>query len=196
MANANGSNFDPMSAYAKLSERVENQGSQLVDLRSNVNTGFQQINAQLTQLSGELRANDKTPWTVIWSAIGVSFAIIVAIGGLAYAPVTSGIGRVEASIASLSERTVTRQEMDWRQARSQEDRLRTDASIVDLRTHQVPRGELDRVFEAYDEQLRDKQRQIDEVKAAQASIYGARDAMMDMRDRVDRLEQRRIMAAP
>lgn len=185
-------NFDPMASWARLSERVENQGKDIVDLRSNMNSGFQSVNANLTSLSNELRASDKTPWPVIWSAIGVSFAIIVAIGGLAYAPVTSGIGRVESSIASLAERTVTRQEMDWRQARSQEDRLRTDTNVADLRLHQVPRAELDRVFEAYDEQLREKQRQLDEIKAQQAGIYGARDAMMDMRERLDRLERTRI----
>lgn len=191
---ANNGQFDPVASWAKLSERVENQGKDIVDLRSNMNSGFQSINANLATLSNELRAGGKTQWPVIWSAIGVSFAIIVAIGGLAYAPVTSGMARVESSIGSLSERMITRQEMDWRQARSQEDRLRAEASITDLRSHQVPRGELDRVFESYDSQLRDKQRQLDDIKAQQAGIYGARDAMLDMRERLDRLERSRITA--
>lgn len=199
----NNGQFDPVASWAKLSERVENQGKDIVDLRSNMNSGFQSINSNLAALSNELRATGKTPWPVIWSALGVSVAIIVAIGGLAYAPITAGMGRVETSIDNLggrldtlAERTITRQEMDWRQARSQEDRLRMESSIVDLRSNQIPRAEHERVWQNYDQQMQDKQRQIDEIKAAQNSVYGARDAMMDMRDRLDRLEQQRRASPP
>lgn len=200
---ASNNQFDPVASWAKLSERVENQGKDIVDLRSNMNSGFQSINSNLAALSNELRATGKTPWPVIWSAIGVSFAIIVAIGGLAYAPISTGMGRVESSIAALgsrlealSERTVTRQEMDWRQARGQEDRLRMESGITVLRADQVPRAEHERVWQNYDQRFSDHQRQIDEMKAAQSSIYSQRDAMMDMRDRLDRLEQRRLSALP
>lgn len=61
-----GPSFDPMASWARLSERVENQGKDIIDLRSNMNTGFQTVNAGLSALSHELRTNSKTQWPVIW----------------------------------------------------------------------------------------------------------------------------------
>lgn len=191
MAGGNGG-FDPIASWAKLSERVENQGKDIVDLRSNMNTGFQTINANLSALSHEIRAGSRTQWPVIWSAIGVSFAIIVAIGGLAYAPINANMSRVEQSLAAIGASTVPREEMDWRQARALEDRTRMEANFNGLRADQVPRAEHERVWQNYDQRFADHQRQIDEMKAAQTSIYSQRDAMLDMRDRIDRLEARRL----
>jgi hypothetical protein len=83
MLNGNGT-FDPMAQYARLSERVENQGKDIVDLRSNMNTGFQSVNASLTTLSNELRSNSKTQWPVIWAAAGVCFTVLATGGAFFY----------------------------------------------------------------------------------------------------------------
>ena len=77
---SNGNAFDPMAQYARLSERVENQGKDIVDLRSSMNTGFQTVNAAIATLSNELRSNSKTQWPVIWAAAGVCFTVL-ATGG-------------------------------------------------------------------------------------------------------------------
>lgn len=66
----------------------------------------------------------------------------------------------------------------------------------------MPRGEHERVWAGQAERMADlqrqlqasaddKQRQIDEIKANQSSTYGVRDVIMDYRERLDRLEQRR-----
>jgi hypothetical protein len=59
----------------------------------------------------------------------------------------------------------------------------------------VPREELDRVFGNYDQRFIDQQRQIDEVKTAQGSVYDARDILLDLREPIDRMERQRLSAA-
>jgi len=56
---ANG-NLEPNAQYARLSERVENQGRDIVDLRSNMNTGFRNLECSIHSLSNELRGSSKT----------------------------------------------------------------------------------------------------------------------------------------
>lgn len=210
----NGNGFDPMAQYARLSERVENQGKDIVDLRSNMNTGFQSVNASLTTLSNELRSNSKTQWPVIWAAAGVCFTVLAALTTFFYSTINKDQQRLDAamvkqseiaqaSISKLAETTqasltqisaamITRQEMDWRQARGAEDRNRMEMSIKDVRDAQVPRAELERVWSAYDQRLADHQRQLDESKQAAGSVYGARDVILDLRERLDRVERQRL----
>lgn len=197
-AHQNGS-FDPIAQWARLSERVENQGKDIIDLRSNMNTGFQNIQAGLASLTSELRGSTKTQWPVIWSAIGVCFVVITAIGGLAYAPVTSGMARLDDALTSLSEKIVTRQEMDWRSQRGMEDRTRTDIAVSDLRTNTVTRSEWTERSQAYSQQIQDLNRRIDELRQDVGSVYGTRDVILDMRKEIDNLRQRLTtmrMAAP
>ncbi|EPE95695.1 hypothetical protein [Rhizobium grahamii] len=198
--------FDPMTSWARLSERVENQGKDIVDLRSNMNTGFQTINSAISTLSNELRTNSKTQWPVIWSAAGVCFTILAALGAFFYGTLSKGQDRldtaivetskgVQASLEKMTEKMVTQKELEWRTARSSEDRQRTDIAIKDIRDNLVPRAEHQRVWQNYDDRSKDFQRQIDEIKQAQGSVYGQRDFMLDIRERLDRLERDRARAA-
>lgn len=187
---ANNGAFDPIASYARLSERVEGQGRDIVDLRSNMNTGFRNIEGSLKGLSDQLSGNSRTQWPVIWSAIGVSFAVLAAVGALAYKPVLSNQERLETALVRLAETSVSQKEMEWRTARGQEDRSRTDKAIVDIRADQVPRAEHERVWSGYDQRLADLQRQIDEAKNALGSTYSLRDYIQRMTDRLDKLETR------
>lgn len=185
----NGS-FDPIAQWARLSERVENQGKDIIDLRSNMNTGFQNIQAGLASLTNELRGSTKTQWPVIWSAIGVCFVVTTAIGGLAYAPITSGMSRLDASVSALGEKVVTRQEMDWRAKRGEEDRGRTDGAVADLRVNTVSRAEWAERSRASDQQIADMSRRVDELRADVGAVYGTRDVIRDMKAEIDNLRQR------
>lgn len=84
---------------------------------------------------------------------------------------------------------VSQQEMEWRSARGAEDRQRQEASLNDLRAAQVPRTELDRIWQGYDQRFADHQRQIDEVKQAQGSVYSQRDIILDLKENQQRLER-------
>jgi hypothetical protein len=46
----------------------------------------------------------------------------------------------QAAITSLNYKIITRQEMDWRQARGQEDRLRMESGVKEIRDGLVPRA--------------------------------------------------------
>lgn len=184
----NNNQFDPMASWARLSERVENQGKDIVDLRSNMNTGFQTLNSAIGTLSNEVRSNSKTQWPVIWAAAGVCFTVLVTIGTFFYSTLSKGQDRLDVAIiknsetsqaaitrlaettqiaiATLSEKMVTQKELDWRTQRSAEDRQRTDASVKELRDKMVPRDELDRIF-ANEGQWRDDIRQrLDRLESA------------------------------
>jgi hypothetical protein len=202
----NGNPFDPMASWARLSERVENQGKDIVDLRSNMNTGFQGVNANLNALSNELRSNSRTQWPAIWAALSVGVAILTGLGFMALQPIKDSIGSIRedakmqsastaSALSAVVDKMVTQKEMEWRTARSAEDRKRTDDGIADLRASQVPRQELERVWQSDDQQKAALQKQIDELKQAQANTYSARDLLLDMRERQDRLE-RQIYGRP
>jgi hypothetical protein len=61
----------------------------------------------------------------------------------------------------------------------------------------VPRAELDRVFASFVQQFPDHQRQIDEMKQAQANVYGTRDVVFDLKKEIERLRDRdRQRSAP
>lgn len=188
MNHTNG-NFDPLASYARLSERVENQGKDLVDIRSNMNTGFQGVNANLAALSNELRSSSKTQWPVVWAALSVGVTILAGLGFMALQPIKDNTSRLENAFVRMSESSVTQKEMEWRTARGTEDRSRIETAINDIRSSQVPRLELDRVFMGYDQRFGDAQRQIDELKQAQGGIYGARDIIMDLKENQQRLER-------
>jgi hypothetical protein len=161
---SSGNQFDPMASWARLSERVENQGKDIVDLRSNMNTGFQTINSAIGTLSNELRNNSKTQWPVIWSAAGVCFVVLSGLGAFFYGTLSKTQDRLDTAIGKVTESVVTQKEMEWRTARSAEDRQRTDNAVKDLREVLVPRQELDRVLSGYSQQAEDQQRQIDEIR--------------------------------
>ena len=79
--------------------------------------------------------------------------------------------------------------MEWRQARSAENRQRLEASTSSVREAQAPRAELERVWTSEDQRLAQMQKQIDELKQGQANTYSARDLLLDMRERQDQIER-------
>jgi hypothetical protein len=80
-----------------------------------------------------------------WQALGFALAFSTIVGGLAYRPIQSAPTDLKASVLVITEKMVTQKEMEWRTARSAEDRQRTDAAVKDLRDALVPREEVDRV---------------------------------------------------
>lgn len=205
MNNGNGSDVNRIytdALTAQLGERVTNLNRRQSDLESEMRSGFKQIESSMTALSSEMRssvaalsANLAERSRPQWQALGVALTFAAMLGGLAYLPVREATSDLKASVAMLAERMVTQKEMEWRTARGAEDRQRSEAMIKELREEQVPRKELDRVFNSYDEQRADIQRQLDEVKQAQGSVYGARDILLDLRERIDRMERQRLSAA-
>ncbi|WP_168286457.1 hypothetical protein [Rhizobium laguerreae] len=204
----NGSTpFDPMASWARLSERVENQGKDIVDLRSNMNTGFQGVNANLHALSNELRSSGKTQWPVIWSAIGVGVVILSGLGFMALQPIKDNTARLEEAVIRVSENTltafakvnetmVTQKEMEWRTQRGAEDRKRSDDALADLRTMTVTRNEWSERNHARDGEIAELGRRIDELRQEVGSVYGTRDVIVDLKREISALRQRVFEVRP
>lgn len=206
----NGNGFDPMANWARLSERVENQGKDIIDLRSNMNTGFQGVNANLAALSNELRSNSKTQWPAIWAALSVGVAILTGLGFMALQPIKDNTARLEESIvrvsennqnalSKLSENIVTQKEMEWRTLRGAEDRKRADDAMTDLRSSTVTRNEWQERNLSRDHEIAELSRRIDEIRQEIGSQYTTRDVLLstqsevkDLRNRMQRLFEARI----
>lgn len=169
MVTAPNGHFDPIASYARLSERVENQGKDIVDLRSNMNTGFSNIQSAINSLSNEFRGSSKTPWTVIWSAAAVCVTVIGGLTIMLLQPVNGSIAEVKSNIADLQKTAITRNEMDWRTQRSAEDRDHVNDALTALKTSMIGRPEWTERVKTVDgeiaalqntiEKLRDEQRQ-------------------------------------
>lgn len=208
----NGNSFDPMASWARLSERVENQGKDIIDLRSNMNSGFQGVNTNIASLSNELRSSSKTQWPVIWAAAGVCFTVLVTIGTFFYGTLSKGQDRLDMAIiknsetthvtisklaestqtafAAITEKMVTQQEMEWRTQRGAEDRKRSDDALTDLRTSTVSRNEWSERNHARDNEIAELGRRIDELRQEVGSVYGTRDVIVDLKREVNLLRQR------
>lgn len=197
----NGNSFDPMASWARLSERVENQGKDIVDLRSNMNSGFQGVNTNIASLSNELRSSGKTQWPVIWSAIGVGIVILSGLGFMALQPIKDNTARLEEavirvsdsaqlSIKGVTDNMVTQKEMEWRTQRGAEDRKRSDDALTDLRSMSVTRNEWSERNHARDGEIAELSRRIDELRQEVGSVYGTRDVIVDLKRDISTLRQR------
>ncbi|MBB4347915.1 hypothetical protein [Aliirhizobium cellulosilyticum] len=132
----------------------------------------------------------------------MSITILGGLGFLALQPIKDNIAQIRddakvlsasttTSLSSLVDKMVTQKEMEWRTARSAEDRQRTEGAIKEIRTDLVPRAEHERVWQNYTNKDDDLQRQLDEMKQAAGSVYGLRDILLDLRNRMDRVERER-----
>lgn len=184
---------------AQLGERVTNLGRRQTDLETEMRAGFKQVENGMSAIANEMRTSISALSSNLsernkpqWQAIGVAITFCTVIGGLAYWPINASTARLETAVATLSDKIVTRQEMEYRQQRGAEDRIRMEASIKDVRDAQVPRAELERVWTSQANTDADQQRQINDLKQSQGSVYGARDVILDLRERLDRVERQRL----
>jgi DNA repair exonuclease SbcCD ATPase subunit len=181
---------------AQLGERVTNLNRRQSDLESEMRSGFKAIESSMSAMSTEMRSSVAGLTTTIsernkpqWQAIAVALSFCTIVGGLVYWPINSSTSRLENALATIADKMVTQKELEYRTSRGAEDRSRMEASIKKLDDDQVPRAEHARAWQNYDQRLMDQQRQVDEVKQALGGIYGTRDALLDLRSRLDRVER-------
>ncbi|MBB2698979.1 UNVERIFIED_ORG: hypothetical protein GGI66_003656 [Rhizobium esperanzae] len=161
-----------------------------MDLRSNMNSGFQGVNANITALSSELRSSSKTHWPAIWAALSVGMSILAGLGFLSLQPIKDNTNRLENAMVRLAETTVSQKEMEWRTQRGAEDRKRQDDALVDLRASSVTRNEWSERNHARDNEIAELSRRIDELRQEVGSVYGTRDVIVDLKRQLDTLRQR------
>ena len=188
---------------AQLGERVTNLGRRQSDLESEMRNGFRQIETSFQSFTNETRnafttisqtisERGRAPWGVLISAGVFIVTITSAVGALAYWPILSSQSKLEENQVNIVERMVTQKELEWRTARAAEERLRTDVTLRSIDNSMVPRAELDRVFQGYDQRLADHQRQIDETKSIIGNTYSLKDYIARITERLDTIEQRTL----
>lgn len=214
----NGGAYDPEARVARLAERVDNQGARITNLETAVNRGFadiqQTFGKQFNDLSNEMRQKDRTPWSVIWSAIGVSAVIIFGIGGALYYPVRETMAETKADVRALKESSMSVQAFLDFKSTYENNRVVTRAEYLDkfnqlgnsinsVREDQVPRKELERTWQLYDQQVINLQRQIDDLQRETSGIYTSRDKLLEQENEIKALQNslreiqlRRMPATP
>ena len=187
---------------AQLGERVTNLGRRQSDLESEMRSGFKQIESSMATMSSEMRTSVAALSTNMaernkpqWQAIAVALSFCTIVGGLVYWPIQNATSDLKTAVGMLADKMVSQKDLEYRTARGTEDRARTDANVADLRAAQVPRSELERVWHTDDLINAQLQKQIDELKASAAGTYGARDVILDLRERLDRIERERAKPA-
>ena len=166
-----------------------------------------EMRSSVAALSTNLAERNRTPWAVIIGFCSVSITILGGLGFLALQPIKDNILQIQVdrreqareikdSLSVIVEKMVTQKDLEYRTARGMEDRSRMEATLKKLDDAQVPRAEHERVWSNYDQRFADQQRQLDEMKQAQGNVYGARDFLLDTRERLDRLERQRLAGQP
>jgi hypothetical protein len=194
--------FEGEARFAQIGERVTNLSQRQHDLETEMRRGFGELSQAVNVLSTELRGSSRTQWPVIWSAVGVCFTVITAIGALAYMPVLTNISRIDQNLtrfqSDVNDRlatVITDGAFQSFKNTYENNRVVATADNKDRFTklevglaEVVPRKEHERVWGAEDQRFQDLQRQVDELKLSANSTYNARDIILDLRNRLDRVE--------
>jgi hypothetical protein len=182
---------------AQLGERVTNLGRRQSDLETEMRAGFRSQEQSLTAFTNEVRNSlAQLSQTIAernkpqWQALGVALAFAGMLGGLAYMPIREATNDLKTAVSGLTEKVVTRQEMDQREQRRREDAARVDGAIIDLRQNGVARSEWTERSKSVDQAIQDANRRIDELRGDFGAVYGTRDVIRDMKNEIDELRQR------
>lgn len=156
-----------------LDRKIERSYSELTTKFETTMAGISaRFDTSIMSLNSKIDERSRIPW----AAWAVAVSAIIALGGLAYWPITAKQDDFTKSLSDLRQ-TIERTD----------DRL-------------VPRGEHEEKWRSFDAQQMDLkasisaanvnlQRQIDEITRRASDIYTQRDAMQDDKLRIDRLSQ-------
>lgn len=201
MANGEVTPKESNERFAALDERVTNLRSSFQSLEHSTSTGFNRIDAKLSEMSASFAAGQQTPWAKIWPGITTGVVVIGMIVGMLYWPIRADQGRLESSLIKITEQLsaavkegpevyVPRREIETARARATEDRINTLSAITDLRTLSLPRNEWQLRNTTVDGEFVDIRRSLDQLRQDFGGIYPLRDAFADVKDRLQRVETR------
>lgn len=176
------------------------------NLRHDFGLAFDRLNSKIDAQSATMSERGRTNWLPIFSGAAVIITVLSLFGNQALKPVTEGQSKLEAGLSKLTDSMllmkdynattfVTRTDLDARAERGREDRDRVTREIAEVRADVkgiVSRAEHQERWRAIDNQFADLQRQVDEVKRQQGDVYTARDAILDLKQRLDRIDEARV----
>lgn len=128
------------------------------------------ISARLDTLSTQLAERSRPQWGLLISLASLIIVVVVTLGGIAYAPIISGMYR---------------QEVDYKERISENKK-----DLKDMQASIVPRGEHEQIWLTFKGNITEQQRQLDEIKRTYSEIYSPKDALTSLQRRIDVLESR------
>ena len=194
--------------WGAFSERITNLNRRQTDFEAETRASFRSVESAMDKMAIEMRSGLANLSTNLadrnrpqWTAIGVALSFAVIIGGMAYWPIRESTGDLKTAILEQSKQTaqnfkdlatttVSRQEMDWRAKRGEEDRTRMEAALAELRQNTITRAEWIERNRARDQEVADLNRRDDQLRSDFGSVYGTRDVIQDVKKEIDNLRQR------
>lgn len=117
---------------------------------------------------GKLDSRDRMPWGVIGTFAGVMLTIVAGIGGLAFRPLSDGIGDLKAALIEMkseSRRYVPREDLDARFAGSGERMKRVERDLDSVQAQVVPREEHKQRWTEHDREMDRVDKRLDRLEA-------------------------------
>lgn len=187
-----------------------NVGSQFQSIVTKFETALATRDAKLEAISAEFLKSRQAPWAIL---IAFSMFILTlggSVGWLAYNPINSRTSKIEDALVKLADsqldmkdwsldKFVTQKDLDARTDRGKEDRDRTNREIENIQanifTRDVHKQHWDNINESIkatndrtDAARMDLQRQIDAIQKNLGDTYTTRDALLESKQRLDKLE--------
>jgi hypothetical protein len=217
-------NGDPNYAIGVLSTRVSNIESAVQNISTQLTGQIAALSTKMDEQQKGMADRGRVNWIAIGSlfftAVGASVTIIAILGSLARTPLDTGIADLKDSVKGLvtaaaaqRDRAISRDEFEEFKRTYEANRLnfkadntttlaaiRADIEKIEMRGREdskqvVPRGEHEEKWRAYDQQLTDKQRQLDEMKLSQGSTYGVRDVIQRLEKQIEDLREEKYRAS-
>lgn len=126
------------------------------------------ISASIDALGKEFRERQRFPWAAIWGGVSVLLVVIGMFGAIVIWGFNSYLGGINSNF----------------------DRFHAD--FVKLSDGVVPRGEHESTWQTQAAIDTNLQRQLDELRTAFGATYSLGDAIRDISNRLERLEQIRL----
>ncbi len=153
------SNEDYGARIGILSQRTTNLESQFADLRRDINHQMNGVNSAVVNLSGKRRALPSArriacrTFRPQWQAVGVALTFAAMIGALAYWPIREATKDLKDGLSAMSQRIVTRQELEMFMQRTNENTDRNEARIEKVDDKLIPRSEFELGMKAMEQRL-------------------------------------------
>ncbi len=185
--------------------KLDNRQSVLEQKVSAIEGQLGSIVSALDRLMVKINEGQRPQWGLLLQGLGILLVLIGALFGLGVLPINQTLNRQDRDISSLQTQIMRTDAANLSvaafkdyQDRNAADLKKFNDDLSSLRDGQVPRKEHERVWQSYDQQLEsiksqistnslDKQRQLDEMKQSNASIYGSRDVIQQLLSNQEKL---------
>ncbi len=185
--------------------KLDNRQSVLEPKVSAIEGQLGSIVSALDRLMVKINEGQRPQWGLLLQGLGILLVLIGALFGLGVLPINQTLTRQDRDISALQTQLIRTDAANLSvaafkdyQERNAADLKKFNDDLSSLRDGQVPRKEHERVWQSYDQQLEsiksqistnslDKQRQLDEMKQSNASIYGSRDVIQQLLSNQEKL---------